>query len=1063
MSESNNGASAPSAPADSAKFDFPQEEERILNYWESIDAFNKSLELSKDRPAYTFIDGPPFATGLPHYGHILAGSIKDVVLRYAAQNGFHVERRFGWDCHGLPVEYEIDKLLGITGREDVEKMGGVAAYNAECRKIVTRYTGEWEGTVKRMGRWIDFKNDYKTMYPEFMESVWWVFKRLFDQGQIYRGFRVMPFSTACMTPLSNFELALNYKDVNDPSIVVLFPLQGEENVKLMVWTTTPWTLPSNLAIAVHPEFEYVYVEHEGSMHVCLESLVPKLFKGEVKIAKKAKGSELAGKKYVPMFEYYASRSVAFPKTFTVVAASYVTADTGTGLVHNAPGFGEDDFNVCLGEGIITETDVPCPVDDSGKFVDPVADYKGTHVKTADSAIIKDIEGRGRLFSRSQINHSYPFCWRSDTPLIYRAVPCFFVRVKSIIPQLLEASKATYWVPENVQEKRFHNWLAGAHDWAISRNRYWGNPIPVWVSADYEEMVCVGSAKELEELSGVTGIKDLHRESIDHIQIPSKKGKGMLKRVEEVLDCWFESGAVPYAAHHYPFENEKQFEASFPADFIGEGLDQTRGWFYTLVVLGTHLFGKAPFKNLICNGLVLASDGKKMSKRLKNYPEPSLVFNRYGADALRLYLINSPVVRAEPLRFSEDGVRGVVRDVMLPWLNAFKFLESIAELRGVSLQAEPKLPEDGLETMDRWILSAFQTLVKTVRSEMAAYKLYAVVPPLLKFIESLTNWYIRFNRKRFKGEHGEEEAHTSFQVLHYVVYQFSVLMGPFAPFFSENIYQKLKCASALDSVHFVSFPQVNESLIDLGMERAFSRLQLVVERVRTIRESKNLALKLPLGCVVVKSEDVELLKDLERLKPFLLEELNVRDIVFRDASDTEFKIKYVMAPNFKALGAKLKGDLPLVQKALRELDQAKIAAFRAAGSCDVEGHTLTTEDVVITQELSGLDQTIYAYACEPICLIIVDIRVDEGLRAEGLARDFVSRVQRLRKEAGLKATDSVEYHVSAPQIPDWLQLEYITKALKQNLVISSDVPNSLLLLAEALMEEENVKIGLLKKD
>jgi isoleucyl-tRNA synthetase len=1052
------------------KFDFPDEEKRILDFWETIKAFETSVELNKNKPTYSFFDGPPFATGLPHYGHILAGTIKDIVLRYASQNGFHVPRRFGWDCHGLPVEYEIDKLLGISGREDIEKMGGVAAYNAECRKIVSRYTTEWEVTVKRMGRWIDFKNDYKTMYPDFMESVWWVFKTLFTKGQIYRGFKVMPFSTACMTPLSNFELALNYKDVNDPSIVVLFPLV-DGSASLMVWTTTPWTLPSNLAIALHPNFEYAFVESNGKTLICLEAHIPKLFKTDYKLLKKCKGSDLVGKKYEPIFDFYTNRVTEFPKTFTVVGASYVSAESGTGLVHNAPGFGEDDYNTCLAEGIITDTDVPCPVNDSGKFLDPIVDYKGVHVKTADSSIIKAIEAKGRLFNRSQINHSYPFCWRSDTPLIYRAVPCWFVRVKNIVPQLIEASQKTYWVPESVQEKRFHNWLAGAHDWAISRNRYWGNPIPVWASDDYEELVCIGSVKELEELSGVTGIKDLHRESIDHIRIPSKKGKGELKRVDEVLDCWFESGAVPYASQHYPFENLEAFKKSFPADFIGEGLDQTRGWFYTLVVLGTHLFGQAPFKNLIVNGLVLAADGKKMSKRLKNYPEPSLIFDKYGADALRLYLINSPVVKAENLRFSEDGVRGIIRDVMLPWLNAFKFMESVSELRGVSIKLEPQLPSgSSLETFDKWILSAFHSLVKVVREEMTAYKLYAVVPPLLKFIESLTNWYIRFNRKRLKGDYGEDDAQVSFKVLHYLIFNFNILMAPFAPFFSESVYQRMKPESKSQlSVHFLMFPEADNSLIDLEIERAFSRLQLVVERVRTIRESKSIVLKVPLKTLIIKSEDKSLLDDLKVLEAFILEELNIHNLELLSTSDKSFSVKYVLSPNFKSLGAKLKGDLPAVQAALKDLGQEEITEFKSKGSITVCGHCLSlADDINVNQELVGLDTSAFAYACEGNCLIIVDIRVDDSLQAEGFAREFVSRIQRLRKEAGLKATDSVDYVVSpvGKDIPEWLQLEYITKALKQNLIIDTENPGVKISceykLTETTFGEENLKLSLYKR-
>lgn len=961
---------------------------------------------------------------------------------------------------------------------------GIPAYNAECRSIVSRYSQEWETTVRRMARWIDFKDDYKTMYPEFMESIWWVFRTLFDRDQIYRGFRVMPFSTACNTPLSNFEVALNYKDVQDPSLTFTCPIKGVAedsvffNASFLVWTTTPWTLPSNLALAVNPGLEYVVFEdkRDNRRLVALKERLSSYYKDvstDIHFHSTHLGSELVGLAYEAPFDYFVSRYEAFPKTHTVLSAGYVSAESGTGIVHQAPGFGEDDFNVCLEAGIITEVDVPCPVNEAGCYVAPIAEtlrgenLRGRYVKDADSLIIKDLEDRGRVFLRTTLTHSYPFCWRSDTPLLYKTVPCWFVRVRSIIPQMLEASAESTWVPEFVQEKRFHNWISGAHDWAISRNRYWGTPIPLWANEDYSEIVCIGSIEELERLSGVQGIKDLHRESIDHLTIPSKDGKGVLRRVEEVLDCWFESGSVPYAQLHYPFENKEKFEASFPYDFIGEGLDQTRGWFYTLTVLGTHLFGKAPFKNLICNGLVLASDGKKMSKRLKNYPEPGLIFEQYGADALRLYLINSPVVRAEPLKFREEGVKDVVKDVLLPWWNSYRFLAGQIEiLRGSEpFRYDPSTLSTSENVMDRWILASLQSLLKTVRTEMDGYRLYAVLPPCLRFLESLTNMYIRFNRRRLKGE-GEEDPRLPLNILFHVLYSFSLIMAPFAPLLAENVYQRLipfiksgeNEKEDIRSIHFLNYPKVDDSLVDPAIERAVSALETVIEAGRTLRKSRDIPLKTPLKGLTVVSVDEQFCADVAGLESYALDELNVRSLKI-DRDESAYGVSYRATPNFKALGARLKGDLPKVQGALKALVPAQLAAFMESGAIEVSGHVLTSEDLQVTRYLAENAATsgenVLAH-CDRSIVVLLDCTVDAELRAEGLAREFINRIQKLRKAAGLKASDAVKIVVNLKSDPEdeinstlVSQKSFICNALKQ------DPANLNVAAAADACEEENL--------
>jgi len=633
---------------------------------------------------------------------------------------------------------------------------GVANYNQECRSIVQRYTGEWEKTVTRLGRWIDFKNDYKTMDPSFMESVWWVFHTMFKKGLVYRGYKVMPYSTFCGTPLSNFEAGLNYKDVNDPAAVVSFPLLHDPSVSLLAWTTTPWTLPSNLALCVNPAFEYVKIidkTRDNRVFILLEKrlnqLFPEVGKVDCTVERKAElyeivdryvGEQLVGWKYEPLFQYFSDSN---PQAFRVISDNYVTEDSGTGIVHQAPAFGEDDYRVCLIHGIVSKgEDLPCPVDSNGRFTKDIHEFQGQLVKDADNDICLHLKNKGRLVLKENYFHSYPFCWRSETPLIYKAVPSWFVSVEKIKPQLLANNALTYWVPSFVQEKRFHNWLCDAKDWAISRNRFWGTPIPLWISDDLEEMISVGSVEELFELSGVR-VTDLHKEFIDHITIPSKQGRGLLHRVDEVFDCWFESGSMPYAQMHYPFENKDRFENGFPADFIAEGLDQTRGWFYTLTVIATALFDKPAFKNLIVNGLVLAADGKKMSKRLKNYPDPQIVLTKYGADALRLYLINSPVVRADVLKFQEEGVNEVVRGVLLPWFNTFRFFAQCVD-RWEAIAGRPFIPDSTLSKastndVDVWILAASFGLVDYVHQEMKAYRLYTVVPRLVEFIDELTKW------------------------------------------------------------------------------------------------------------------------------------------------------------------------------------------------------------------------------------------------------------------------------------------------------------------------------------
>jgi isoleucyl-tRNA synthetase len=885
------------------------------------------------------------------------------------------------------------------------------------------------------------------MNPSFMESVWWVFKELFDKGLVYRGYRVMPYSTALNTPLSNFEAQQNYKDVQDPAIVVTFPLLDDPETCLLAWTTTPWTLPSHTGLCVNPTYEYVKIYDEATKknYILLEGLLRTIYKdpkkAKFKIVDRFKGSDMKGWKYQPLFDYFYEEFKDFG--FRVLNDEYVTNEDGTGIVHQAPSFGEDDYRVAQEHGVTDEKRLaPNPLDAQGCFTPEVRDFVGQGVKAADKGIIKHLKANGRVLVDSQITHSYPFCWRSDTPLIYRAVPSWFVRIGPIIPDMLKGISESHWTPSFVKDRRFASWIQNAHDWNISRSRFWGTPLPLWVSEDYKEVVAIGSIEQLKELSGYTGeITDLHRDKVDHILIPSKEGRGMLKRVEEVFDCWFESGSMPYASQHYPFENKEQFENGFPGDFVAEGLDQTRGWFYTLTVLGTHLFGKLPFKNCVVNGIVLAEDGKKMSKRLKNYPDPTLIMDRYGSDALRLYLINSPVVRAEPLRFKESGVKEIVGKVLLPLWNSYKFFEGqVALLKKTSridYMFDPKLEATNTNVMDRWILASCQSLLIFVNQEMAGYRLYTVVPRLLELIENTTNWYIRFNRKRLKGENGVDDTLHALNTLFEVIYTLIRGLAPFTPFITDNIYQRLlphipEALRAEDSrcVHFLPFPEVRQELFDEVVERRVSRMQKVIDLGRVSRERRAIGLKTPLKTLVVINKDPEYLDDVKSLEGYILEELNVLELVL-SSEEAKYNVEYSVNADWPTLGKKLKKDVQKVKKALPSLSSDDVKGYLANKKILVDGIELVEGDLVVKRGIKEDDGSKGMETnTDADVLTILDINLYPELAHQGLGREIINRVQRLRKKAGLLPTDDVKMEYTVLSDPDSIGLGEAFKSQAQ---------------------------------
>jgi isoleucyl-tRNA synthetase len=984
-------------------FSFVQAEHEVLNFWEKENVFQQSLEQSKDNPPYIFYDGPPFATGLPHHGHLVGSTLKDIIPRYYTMKGFYVQRRFGWDCHGLPVEHEIDKSLGMSASEAVEKLG-IKGYNDECRGIVQRYTKEWEKTISRIGRWVDFDNDYKTMDPSFMESVWWVMKQLWEKDLIYRGVKVVPFSTALGTVLSNFEAGSNYQDVQDPAVTVLFKIK-DEDAYLSAWTTTPWTLPSNLALCVNEKITYVKVRDEElgkDIYLAQERLEAIGKHKTLEVLSEHSGSELVGKKYEPLLPYFTE--LEDEGAFVVVADGYVTTEAGTGIVHQAPAFGEDDHRVMKANGI---TALVCPVDLEGKFTEEVSDFAGVYVKDADKDIIRKLKEEGKLYIQEVYQHSYPFCPRSDTPIIYRTIPSWYVSVEQIKERIAANNQQINWVPGHIRDGRMGNWLDNAIDWCISRNRYWGTPLPIWVNDETDSRVCIGSIDELEKYTG-TRVDDLHREYVDDLTFTVEGEPGVYRRVEEVLDCWFESGSMPYAQLHYPFENQTLFEAGFPAEYIAEGLDQTRGWFYTLLVLSTALFDKPSFKNVIVNGIVMAEDGKKMSKRLQNYTAPDILMEEFGADALRLHLINSGLVKGEEQRFTDSGVKDMVRRALLPWYNSFKFLQTYASIDHWKADTHHVKPEN---ITDQWILSRLQSLKENVSKEMAEYKLYNVVPALFEFIEDLTNWYIRLNRSRFWVEEMTDDKHAAYQTLYTTISELTVCMAPFAPFLSEHIYQELAVfagdtATRHKSAHLCHYPVAEQDLEQPILEQAVSRMQNIILLGRQKREQVKIKTKIPLSCLTIIHEDQSMLDEISRLESYITSELNVKSIVY--STDEDKYIKLFAKPNSPVLGKRFGKEFNKYRQQIQDLNPIQLNTLQEEGSITLDGESFSTEDILVFREAKEGTEAL----SNRFISIDMNCELNDDLINEGLAREVINRIQKTRKDIGLNVTDRIIVHYVA---------------------------------------------------
>lgn len=1003
------------SPVDS-KVNFPEEELKVLDFWKKNNIFKKSISQRAGAEDFVFYDGPPFATGLPHFGHFIPSTIKDIIPRYKTMKGMKVERRFGWDCHGLPVENLIEKELGLNSKTDIEKYG-VDKFNEKCRESVLRYVNEWKGTITRLGRWVDFEHDYKTMNPDYMESIWWVMKSLWDKGLLYEGHYILPYCPRCSTVLSNHELNLGgYKDVHDPAITIRFkvtkagPKASDKEMEngstyFIAWTTTPWTLPSNLGLTMGPDIDYVKVKDGDEYYILAEARLGAYYKNpeELDIVWKKKGSELEGSRYEPLFPYFASLAVnedGSEGAFRVFTADFVSTEDGTGIVHTAPGFGEDDNKVFKGTGVPTV----CPVDAECKFTKEVPDYAGRFVKECDKDIIERLKQEGKLVKKEQILHSYPHCWRCSSPLIYRGVGSWFVAVEKIKPSLLKANSQITWQPPHIKEGRFGKWLEGARDWAISRNRYWGNPLPIWKCPDCGKTICVGSREELKQLSGIYP-EDLHKHFVDKITIPCDCG-GIMKRIPEVLDCWFESGSMPYAQNHYPFENKEYFEKHFPADFISEGLDQTRGWFYTLTVLAAALFDKPAFKNCIVNGLVLASDGKKMSKSLRNFTDPNEVINKFGSDALRLFLIHSSVVRADDLKYSDDGVRDVLKGILIPLWNSYSFYVTYANIDGISPE---KAPENPSNPLDRWILSSAQKLIKDVTEALDAYDLSKAVDPIVSFIDELNNWYIRRSRRRFWRSENDNDKNEAYGSLYTVLKILTKVAAPFIPFVTENIYQNLRQENEPESVHLCDYPVYDSSYRDEELEFKMDTVQKAVSMGRSLRYQFNLKIRQPLRSVELVTRNPKEKSVLLEMEDSIREELNVKNVVFHEKEDE--LVEYRAKANFRVLGKELGGLMGEAARKIQSLGQNEILSILDGGvlSLDIGDRTVElTEDKIIVDRLEKEHLKVLN---EGTLTVGLDTLLTKELIQEGQVRDLIRGIQNLRKEKGLDVTDRIRLFVS----------------------------------------------------
>ncbi len=1022
----------------------PEMELATLERWKRNDTFVRSVQQrdtgDNGSNEFVFYDGPPFANGLPHYGHLLTSYVKDAIPRYQTMRGRRVERRFGWDTHGMPAEVQAERELGVSGHAEI-KAFGIDKFNDACRTSVLRYTHDWEQYINRAARWVDFENDYKTLDLPYMESVMWAFKTLYDKGLIYEGYRVMPYCWRCETPLSNTELRMDdaYKQRQDPAVTVTFPLVDADGAEtgdvLLAWTTTPWTLPSNLACAVGPDIDYARMHDasDGMTYILAQSRLGSYAK-ELANAEQVgtvKGSSLVGSRYKPLFDFFSTHTNAFQ----VATADYVSTEDGTGIVHIAPAFGEEDKVVTDALGI----EAVNPVNEQGRFTSEVPPYADQNVLAANAQIIKDLRAMGRLVRHDSYDHSYPHCWRCNEPLIYRALSSWFVEVTKFRDRMVELNKEITWVPEHVKEGSFGKWLANARDWGISRNRFWGSPIPVWKSdnPDFPRIDVYGSLDDIERDFGVR-VNDLHRPTVDELVRPNPDdptGQSMMRRVVEVLDCWFESGSMPFAQVHYPFENKDWFEDHYPGDFIVEYIGQTRGWFYTLHVLATALFDRPAFRNCMAHGIVLGSDGLKMSKSLQNYPDVTEVFDTYGSDAMRWFLMSSAILRGSDLIVTEQGIREGVRQVVLPLWNAWSFFSLYANTSGY----QARLRTDQSADLDRYLLAKLHDLVSATTHHMDAYDLFGACAEVRGFVDTLNNWYIRRSRERF-WEGDSPDAHDAFDTLYTALHTLTRLAAPLLPLTTEAVFTGLTSGDGAASVHLTDWPEATDFPADPGLVAAMDRVRDVCSAVSSVRKAQNLRVRLPLASVTVVAPDSS---GLANFASIIADEVNVKSVHLSTDLGAAGTFQLQVIPG--VLG-------PRVGKAVQQVIGAvKKGDWARTSDGNIEAAGVVLQEGEYSLKLVPVDTSRSATLSNDAGVVVLDTVVTDELSAEGLARDVVRAIQQARKDTGLEVSDRIVTTISADS-------EVLAAVRTHEGYVASETLTTTLRLVDAAVDANGVEVG-----